>query len=134
MESMNLDGLGALHAEIGRLLLSIVDPGDRKILLYAEVGEGWVQPNIFLIASDTAEYVAPDPADASALGYKIIAAWQSLEPDKRWLAMEYEIEGSHFHTRFHFPGEIDTDGLPSDRHDERIKRLLGNRKVIYPPL
>lgn len=121
--------LGPIYADIGGELAEIVGGDPDGTFLYSEAGEGWVSAGVFKADGAAVRYFRP----SSVLTDLLLEAWSTVDSDKRWAVMEYEITGSKFDAKFQFPEEIDPNEGELERRPRALKRRFGDTPVIYPP-
>jgi hypothetical protein len=122
--------LGPRCGEVGGELAHLVDGDPDGTYLYVEAGNGWYEYGVFKDDGNSIRYIDP----SSELGELIWKALKTLEPNKRWAVMEYEIKGTKFSARFKFPDEIDVDSFDLNRRDIAVSKHFGDKPIIYPPI
>jgi hypothetical protein len=127
------DKLGPQWNAVGVELARVTGNGGESALLYAEIGEGWVSPNIYIPDGDVVRFHLPDNDDFTAL---LFQAWYLEEVNKRWSTVEYRIEKGRFSAAFGFPDEVDVRDIEGadERRDAVVRRYFGDKRVVYPPL
>lgn len=129
MQPDKLDMMAQLQNEVGQAILRQAEGLSSDLWLLAEAGDGWVGEALFKIGADTLEWLD----GSSDLGDSIMALWEAEDPDKKWVAMEYEIHGTDFKIHYWYEGELPRDELGFEPREELIRRRFGNLRVIYPP-
>ena len=131
MEQAKMDHMSARYNKVGAEIILAGLSASPDLWLYATAGEGWVGPALFAIGEGELLWVDDLLID---LGMSVLDLWMSEEPAKRWEVMEFELHGTEFKSRFHYPGDLPPDDeLGFARRDELIRRRFGNFKVVYPP-
>lgn len=130
MPNDKFDKLGPLFANIGSEVAKIVGGDPDGAYLYVEAGDGWYGASVFKDEGEIVRYFDP----SSKLDDLIYEAWLTEEPAKRWVVMEYEVEGANFDARFKFPDEVDVESFDEDRREIALKNRYGDKPVIYPPM
>jgi hypothetical protein len=122
--------LAPLFNEIGRQIFEDIGENPNGVFLYAEAGDGWVEPSIFKDKGSFVQYYSP----STQLCELIIEAWEAEPPDKRWVVMMYEIEGGRFDATFRFPEEINPDESSFERSESVLRQRYGDKPIRYPPI
>lgn len=132
MTSDKFDKLGPAFAEIGREAVRLGGGEPDGILLYVEIGDGWVEPSLFKDDGASVRYV--DLGTSIKLDDLIMDAW-CLEPaDKRWTAMQYTIDHGKFAAEFRFDELEGLEDNTGDRRERILRARYGDKPVVYPPL
>lgn len=122
------DLLGPALAKVGELAVHIVGGRPDGVYLYVEIGDGWVGPSLFKDEGNAVRYF--DSVD-SGICDLLFNAWYLEEPDKRWSAMHYTVDGGKFDASFEF-GELEDD--IHDRRERILHARYGDKPIIYPPM
>ncbi|WP_375392990.1 hypothetical protein [uncultured Sphingomonas sp.] len=124
------DLLGPALRAVGDETMRIVGGTPDGVLLYVEIGEGWVSPDIFKDEGSSVTYV---DIGESRIWQLLIEAW-CLEPeDKRWTTMNYTIDHGKFDAQFDFD-DLEGSGEDSlDRRERVLRARFGDKPVVYPP-
>ncbi len=131
MAKDKFDLLGPALADVGREAMRLVGGEPDGVLVYAEIGEGWVEPSLFKDEEASVRYV---DLGASALGTIITDAWCIEPADKRWTAMRYTVDQGKFHASFDFDDLEHLDETTLDRRTRVVHARFGDKPIIYPPL
>ena len=132
------DLLGPALALIGEEAMRIVGGPPNGIYIYVEIGEGWVEANVFKDEGDRVRYFWPDSPGrsdgVSDLSDAIVDAW-CLEPeDKRWTVMHYIIEDGKFDAKFDFDDLERRDETEDERRERVLDARYGDKPRIYPSM
>lgn len=130
MPDDNLEALGPHLADIGGELAQILGGSPGGAYLYVEVGDQWYSVSVFRDEGEVVRYYDP----SLELDELIYEGWLSLDTDKRWAIMEYEVKGTKFDAQLRFPDEVDVESFDEDRREIALKKRFGDKPVIYPPL
>lgn len=124
------DKAGAAFAAIASNAVRALGGTTLPIWLYVEAGDGWIEPSVFRVGDNAAEYVLPDMEFVDV----VENAWYDLERDQRWAAMEMDIADGRFTTRLRYHDEVPRDdGYSSmERSEAAIAARFGDKPVIYP--
>lgn len=119
--------LGPIFAEIGQLLAADLRTDPDGGFMYAEAGEGWIEPSLFKDVGNRIIYREP----SNALSDKLLQAWEAEEPDKRWAALRYEIASGRFTVSFIYPDELNAEESSFERSERVLKEKFGDKPVDY---
>ena len=115
---------------IGNILGNDPEYPHEGTLLYAEVADGFVGCAVFkdlgthiLYRSNIGELMRP-----------LLDLWGSEPPDRRWNEIEYILRDDEFQVRFVYSEEIDPDEEFDDRCVRVVKKLFGDKPIVYPSL
>ena len=126
------DLLGPAYDRIGQEDVRLAGGVANKLLLYVEIGDGWVEPSIFKDEGAAVRYI--DPFVSATLDQMLTDAW-CLEPaDKRWTALRYTIDQGKFRAEFEFDDLEKSEENTGDRRERVLHGRFGDKPVIYPPL
>jgi hypothetical protein len=125
----SLKTIGDLYADLGSAVADLLGAGNHHVLLYSEAGPGWASVGLFQKDGNQIRYVAPD----SEISDLILEIWRTEAPEKRWDAMEYELNGAIFNVRLAFKEDFVRGETDDDRNDAAVRRTLGDGPIIYPP-
>ena len=122
---------------LGQLVYDRLPEDVPRILLYVEfVGDGVVSASLFYQTSNGGLYYAdPDPEyveDDLAIDKELFNLQKVFDEDVK--ALEFEIRGDRFSTRFVYADEFDTDIDRSARTDAALRRCFGHTSVHYKSL
>ncbi len=131
MASNKFDLLGPALADIGKEAMHVVGGAPDSVLVYAEIGNGWVEPSLFKDEGASVRYV---DLGASTLGTSITDAWCIEPADKRWTAMRYTIDQGKFHASFDFDDLEHSEEDTLDRRTRAVRARFGDKPIVYPPL
>ncbi len=126
-----LDKVGPIMNEIGVEAAAIVGGDPNGLFVYGELDDGVVYAAVFKDFGNEVRYF--DFSDE--LAELLRDAWEA-EPDRnlRWVAIEYEVNGTSFHVKLRYPEEFKLDEDASDRREAALKRRYGDKPIIYPPI
>jgi hypothetical protein len=124
--------LGPIMNAIGTEAATIVGGDPDGLYVYAEPQGGAVFASVFKDEGKVVRYL--DPTDE--LFDVITEAWEAEDPDetKRWVVLEYEVQGTEFSAELGYPEDVDSKQHPSVRLEAALKRRYGDKPVIYPPM
>lgn len=125
-----LDKFGPMLADIGGLAATLVGGDPDGLYLYVEVGDRWISTSVFKDEGTVVRY----HNGSSELGDLIYDFWKAEAPNKRWVVMEYEVNGTKFDAQFRYPEEVDVESFDEDRREIALRKRYGHKPVIYPPL
>lgn len=119
--------------EIGENLAENMEYKSRETLLYAEVGDNWASPSIFINHGNHIRYQRVGSEDLKVLCDPLMWLWDKSEPGKQWVEIEYLIRDGHFTVTYTYPDEIDPEEDPLVRRDRIVARHFGDKPIVYPP-
>lgn len=122
--------IGPLLGRIGGESGDVIGGSPDGIYIYAEVEQRSVYAGIFMDEGPVVRYYNPS-LDLCDL---ILEAWEAEDEEKRWLAMEFEVDGSAVNAHFIFPEEAKPNEDAVDRRREALRKRFGDKKVEYPPI
>lgn len=127
---MSLDDLGPAMEKIGIEIAKMLASDPDGAFLYVECGEGWVEASVFQDEGDFVRYHEP----SHELNNLILAAWHVPAPDKRWVALLYEIHGTRFDVKLIHPEEFASWGEPTGigHRTDILKQRYGTKRIVYP--
>ncbi len=132
MTEDKLDKLGPFFAAVGREATVIVGGDPDGLYIYAEVEEGSVYAAVFYDDGSAVHYYDP----TSELFDLINEVWEATDPEpkKRWVVMEYEVNGTKFDVQVKYLEELNPEDYASDRREVALVARYGDKPVIYPPI
>ena len=122
----NLDS-GSKYEDVGRIVSEDVRADPDGAYLYAEAGEGWVEPSIFKDLGNRLVY----REGSHELSLKLLEIWEAEEPDKRWSALHYTISNGRFEASLDYWEDIDPEESTLDRRERAIRKRFGDKPVDY---
>lgn len=131
MAQDKFDLLASIFDKIGAEIILLSNNGPENAILYAEQGDGWLDPNLFINDGDNIRYVEIVSEPISNL---LLDAWYAEEEDKRWGTLEYWIRDGQYEISLKFPDEVELDDLraASKRREVVAKRHFGDKPIVYP--
>lgn len=118
----------ARYEDLGQIVVDIVPSETRWILLYVEFEDGVISPSLFYELNGEVHYVFSD----EALTNELIRLQGIFGPDVK--AMEFELKGEKFSTRFAYADQFDAEADTSARTDAVLQRCFGHASAHYPSL
>ena len=115
--------------EIGQLLAEDRADPLHHILLHAELDRNFVAPSIF---EDVGGQILYRDANIP-LQDALLDLWEAQEAKKRWIEIEYVMQGDRFSASFAYPEDIDPEVDRLDRRDHIVEKHLGKKPIIYSP-
>jgi hypothetical protein len=136
MEQDKFDILGPIMTDIGLELAKIVGGDPNGVFLYAEIGEGWVEPSVFKDEGDVVRYYNPKDSNLSDLLWDAWYAEPSEEKIMRWSVLEYDVKDRKFTASYKYPEEVDVEifDVYGERREAALRARYGDKPVIYPPI
>jgi hypothetical protein len=101
-----------------------------RALLYAKVAENMVSAAIFTEDGNKIQY----HWSSDKWTYPLLDLWEEAGPEQRWAELEYLVSKGKFHATFTYPEEIDPDEDDFARRRRIVRRHLGDKPIVYPPL
>lgn len=129
MANDNLDELGPLLNEIGRVLAEISDGDPEGVFLYVEIAPGWVSSSVFKDEGSSVRNLD----SAMDLDELLFDLWYAVPEGKRWSVLEYDIKGGSFEASFQYPEDVDVEVVDGARREAALRARYGDKRVIYPP-
>lgn len=133
MATDKYDKLGPMLSRIGEEAGAIVGGNPDGLYLYVEVGDGWIEPNVYRDEGNAVRYFDP----TLELCHLIATARETENPEdpaSRWSVMEYEVHGTKFDAHFKFPDQVNVEKYDKNRRENALKKHFGDKPVIYPPM
>ena len=118
----------ARYEDLGQIVVDLVPGEARRILLYVEFEDGVISPSLFYELNGEVHYVFSD----EPLTNELIRLQDIFGPDVK--AMEFELNGDNFSTRFVYADQFDAEADTTARGDAALQKCFGHASAHYPSL
>ena len=118
--------LNDIVQEIAEMLGRLPD----NAFLYAEVDDEGREASVF--TENNSGIFSHRPSDE--LFALVGELWEAADDDKKWAAVEYDVDEGKFEANFIFPEQIDPEDISDDRRERALRKRYGDRPITYPPL
>ena len=107
------------YDKLGELVVVLVPDDARRVLLYAELDDGMVAPSLYYELNGDLRAVEPD----DALFDELFRIQEFLGSEVR--ALEFELDGDTFQTRFTYEDDFDEASSKPDRTQKVLLARFG---------
>ena len=117
--------------EIGQSLMKDREYPFEHTLLCAQLNHNMIGESIFKELGNQILYRWPVN---ERLPYALLELWESQDGDDRWSEIEYVLRDGKFEVAYIYPDEIDSEDDFMERRERSVRRHLGEKPIVYPPL
>ena len=127
-EKAKYDKLGPLFDEIGKEAVQLVGGKANRLFFYADMTEELVAPTLYEDEGKSVRMYLP----SLKLRGLIAEAWEleNKDPDKRWVALEFDIRNGKFDATTRYAEEIDRKSIAAQREWAALSRRFAGKRLL----